>query len=254
MKELIITVAGTATRFNRDTNKDTLKCLYHTDRPDYSLLSQILKKSTDVDRFIIVGGYLYEELCSFAETNLKDYLHKIELVYNPYYREYGSGYSLIKGIEALSEKADEVIFVEGDLFFDVQSYDKVINSSKNVLTINREFILSDKAVALYVDTHKQIHYIYDTSHKYLSIPEPFEAIYNSGQIWKFTSLERLLDVVSDLTDEQIKGTNLEIIQNYFGDLSFDEYEIVPINVWYNCNTVADYQKVYLTIKQDENIK
>lgn len=254
MKELIITVAGIATRFNKDTDKDTLKCLYHTDMPEHSLLSQILQKSLDIDRFIIVGGYLYEELCSFVETNLKDYLPKIKLVYNPYYQEYGSGYSLIKGIKALAEKTDEVIFVEGDLFFDVQSYDKIIHCSKNVLTINREFILSNKAVALYIDTNKRIHYIYDTSHKYLSIAEPFEAIYNSGQIWKFTSLKKLRGVVSGLTDEQRRGTNLEIIQKYFGDLSCKEYEIVPMNVWYNCNTVADYQKVYLKMKQDENTK
>lgn len=33
MKYLIITVAGTATRFNRDTKEETLKCLYYTDEP-----------------------------------------------------------------------------------------------------------------------------------------------------------------------------------------------------------------------------
>lgn len=254
MKELIITVAGTATRFNRDTDKDVLKCLYYTESPEFCLLSQILKKSVDIDRYIIVGGYLYEELCFFVESYLKDYLPKVELIYNPYYREYGSGYSLIKGIEALSEEVDEVLFIEGDLFFDKQSYDRVIYSSKNVFTINREFILSNKAVALYIDTHKKIHYIYDTSHQYLFIPKPFEAIYNSGQIWKFTSLERLRHVVSDLTEDQIRGTNLEIIQNYFGNLSFEEYEAIPMEVWYNCNTVADYQNVYLIMTQNENIK
>ena len=36
MKYLIITVAGTATRFNRDTKEETLKCLYYTDEPQYA--------------------------------------------------------------------------------------------------------------------------------------------------------------------------------------------------------------------------
>ena len=38
MKYLIITVAGTATRFNRDTKEDTLKCLYYEDSSEYALL------------------------------------------------------------------------------------------------------------------------------------------------------------------------------------------------------------------------
>ena len=43
MKYLIITVSGTATRFNRDTMEETLKCLYYTDEPQYALLAQLLK-------------------------------------------------------------------------------------------------------------------------------------------------------------------------------------------------------------------
>lgn len=43
-----------------------------------------------------------------------------------------------------------------------------------------------KAVALYVDEIDKVHYIYDTNHSLLSIPSPIKAIYNSGQIWKFT--------------------------------------------------------------------
>ena len=61
MKTLIVTVAGTATRFNRDTEKDTLKCLYYRESPEYSLLYQILDKAENIDRYIIVGGYLYEQ-------------------------------------------------------------------------------------------------------------------------------------------------------------------------------------------------
>ena len=43
MKYLIITVAGTATRFNRDTEKETLKCLYYKDSPKFALLNQLIK-------------------------------------------------------------------------------------------------------------------------------------------------------------------------------------------------------------------
>ena len=69
MKYLIITVAGTATRFNRDTKEETLKCLYYTDEPQYALLAQLLKNCGEYDKYILVGGYLYEKLGRFVRTN-----------------------------------------------------------------------------------------------------------------------------------------------------------------------------------------
>lgn len=248
MRTLIITVAGTATRFNRDTDRDTLKCLYYRERPEYSLLSQLLKKAEETDRYIIVGGYLYEQLEEFIEQHLQQFHTKTELVYNPYYREYGSGYSLIKGIEAVSEDTDEIVFAEGDLFFDQDSFFRIQRSKRNVLSVNRDFILSDKSVALYLDEHEGIHYLYDTGHKSLFIPEAFKAVYNSAQIWKFTSPSCLRKVCGRLTEKQIRGTNLEIIQGYFGVLPPEQYEIVLMETWCNCNTVADYENVYSILK------
>ena len=249
MKTLIVTVAGTATRFNRDTEAETLKCLYYRESPKYSLLYQILDKAEDIDKCIIVGGYLYEQLEDFTERYLSCFKPQIKLVYNPYYREYGSGYSLIKGIEALPEETEEVVFVEGDLFFDRKSFAAVVASRQNVLTVNREFILSNKAVALYADEQDGIHYLYDTGHKLLVVPEGFKAIYNSAQIWKFFSPELLLKVMKGLSEKQMKGTNLEIIQGYFGKLSPEGYEILPMEEWHNCNTVADYNHVYSILKR-----
>lgn len=183
MKALIMTVAGTATRFNKDTSRDTLKCLYFQENSRYSLLYQILDKARSLDKYIIVGGYLFEELSAFINCNLQEFKDKIELVYNSHYEDYGSGYSLIKGIEAVPSECDEVIFVEGDLFYDGGSFEQVISSNNNVITVNREFITSRKSVVLYVDMNGHIHYLYDTKHLSLEIAEPFQAIYNSAQIW-----------------------------------------------------------------------
>ena len=62
MKTLIITVAGTATRFNRDTAVPTLKCLYEIGGYKNTLLYQILDKARDYDEYVIVGGYLTKSL------------------------------------------------------------------------------------------------------------------------------------------------------------------------------------------------
>ena len=182
---------------------------------------------------------MYEQLEEFAEQNLSCFKSKIDLVYNPYYREYGSGYSLIKGIEALPEGTEEVVFVEGDLFFDRRSFSAVLESCRDVITVNREFILSDKAVVLYLDEAGQGHYLYDVNHKSLFIPEPFQ----------FVAPGLLTQVARQLTEKQRQGTNLEIIQGYFGGLSSRDYEILPVELWYNCNTVADYELVYSKLKK-----
>lgn len=242
MKYLIITVAGTATRFNRDTKEETLKCLYYTDEPQYALLAQLLKNCGEYDKYILVGGYRYEKLGRFVKNELSGYGKKIELVYNEHFKDYGSGYSLYKGIEAIKEAGD-VTFVEGDLFFMATDFRQVYNSPKSVITINREPIYSNKAVALYINVDGKPRYLYDTNHQTLTVSEPFKAIFNSGQMWKFSSSERLLKTVDSLTKEQLQGTNLEIIQAYFSDMNSEEYDVVTFTDWFNCNTVADYDIV-----------
>ena len=243
MKVLIVTVAGISSRFNRDTSRNVLKCLYYEDSPTHSLLYQIVCKVLDFERVIIVGGYLYDELVMYAEKYLSNLGPQIELVYNAHYKDYGSGYSLIKGVERVPEVANEIIFVEGDLYFDNESFSLVKKSLYDVITVNHEFITSEKAVALYVDEIDKVHYIYDTNHSLLSIPSPIKAIYNSGQIWKFTSLSKLNSVISLLSPKQIQGTNLEIIQAYFDNIPVSDLNFIALNTWFNCNTDADYQKV-----------
>ncbi|MBR5709375.1 MAG: hypothetical protein IKX40_01320 [Thermoguttaceae bacterium] len=243
MKSLIITVAGMSSRFNKDATEKTLKCLYYEDYPSNSLLSLQISKTYDlVDEIVIVGGYKYEDLEQFIRNQIKDVSHKLKLVFNEHYFDYSSGYSLLKGIENTSNKTDEIIFIEGDLLFDTQSVKKIIDSSKDVISINTEPILSDKAVALYFDADNYPHYLYDVKHSCLEIREPFTAIYNSGQMWKFMNPNKARVVCQNLTPEQAQGTNLEIVQKYFGAYNRSQLDIIRINFWYNCNTVADYRE------------
>ncbi|MDE5870848.1 MAG: licC domain protein [Muribaculaceae bacterium] len=248
MRTLIVTVAGTATRFNRDTDEPALKCLYNIGGAKNTLLYQILSKASDFDEFIIVGGYLYGKLEAFVNSELGEFRDRIKLVFNPEYSTFGSGYSLILGIQNSNPQSDEVIFVEGDLYFDNTDFERIKQSEKNVFTVNHEPITAKKAVVVYENEEGYLRYLYDTSHSYLRITEPFLAVYNSGQVWKFMDIVKLFRVVSELSAEQTKGTNLEIIQGYFGDLKPDQYEMVEFSVWHNCNTVKDYETVYSRIK------
>ncbi|MCM1170223.1 MAG: NTP transferase domain-containing protein [Bacteroides sp.] len=249
MKSLIVTVAGKATRFNRDTETETLKCLYTKGDFRDTLLYRLLEASRSFDEMVIVGGFLYEKLENFIYTELKEFQDKITLVYNPHYEDYGSGYSLLKGLESVSPNAREVLFAEGDLYVDPGSYAKVVKAEGDVITVNREPIYANKAVVFYIDRERKIHYLYDTAHTELFIGEPFSSIFNSGQIWKFGNVNRLQQVAANLTEKQLRGTNLEIIQGYFGDLKADTLQILCFEKWHNCNTVADYDRVYGELKE-----
>ena len=243
MKSLIITVAGLSSRFNRDLEQPVLKCLYYEDNPCCSLLAMQISRTYDyVDEIVIVGGYKYDDLTTFVTKFIKDNEYKIKTVYNEHYHDYGSGYSLLKGIESLSKDTEEVTFIEGDLFFDEQSVEEILESRKDVISVNNEPILSNKAVALYFDANNYPHYIYDTNHSCLEIHEPFTAIYNSGQMWKFTNPSKLRKVCAELNQKQIEGTNLEIVQHYYGNIASGKLEIVRVDKWYNCNTVSDYKE------------
>lgn len=249
MKTLIITVAGTATRFNRDTETPTLKCLYEIGGPRNTLLYKILDKARDFDEFVIVGGYLFDKLKHFVDTDLDEFRERIKLVYNPEYSTFGSGYSLILGIQNVNPQAGEVVFVEGDLYYDEADFLKIKSAERNVFTVNHELITAKKAVVVYENDRHYLRYLYDTSHSYLTIPEPFLAVYNSGQVWKFLDIKKLARILDSLSPAQIKGTNLEIIQAYFGDLAQEEYEMVVFDTWHNCNTVKDYETVYSKISK-----
>lgn len=247
-KSLIVTVAGTATRFNRDTTEPTLKCLYGIGGTHNTLLYWILDKARDFDEFVIVGGYLYKKLSQYVDENLIGFKNRIKLVYNPEYSSFGSGYSLLLGIQEVDSQVGEIVFVEGDLYFDKEAFIKIVESDKNVFTVNHELITAEKAVVVYENEMHQLRYLYDTKHSYLQITEPFLGIYNSGQVWKFNDIDKLKAVINSLSTDQRKGTNLEIIQKYFGNLPQADLEMVIFDVWNNCNTIKDYEKVYKRIK------
>lgn len=246
MKILVITVAGMSGRFSESLGYSCLKCIYSEGGIEESLLYKMLHQNEEFDYYIIVGGFMYEELETAIKESFKEFGDKIILLKNDHYSDFGSGYSLylaLKKIVDMEWDFDEAVFAEGDLYVDGESFKKVCDSARNVITCNTEEILASKAVAFYVDRDYGIHYIYDTEHNILEIKEPFRAIFNSGQIWKFADAKRLKQIMLSMAENDWHGTNLALVQNYFGSLAMDEYDIVTFKEWVNCNTIADYKKM-----------
>ncbi len=244
LKVLLITAAGISSRFSQSLGKTCLKCIYSPTDITESLLYRMLHQDTTFDKYILVGGFLYEQLEMVLERSFSDLGNRIVLVKNEKYLEYGSGYSLYQGLqEVIKWDFDQVVFAEGDLYVDKDSFQKIVGCAKSVITCNNEPILADRAVAFYYDGKNGIHYIYDTCHSLLEVREPFRAIYNSGQIWKFAQPDLVRKICGDMREREWQGTNLVFIQRYFQELSPQEYNIVQFKNWINCNTISDYEKI-----------
>lgn len=247
MRVFLTTVAGSATRFSESIGKPTVKCIYNREDPAKTLLNHMLTQASDYDLFVVVGGFLINELEDYINTNLPSkFSEKVMLVNNEQYAEYGSGWSLYLGLDAAlkiyGKDITEVLFAEGDLFVDDESFSSVAGTKNSVITINSEAIKANKAVALYYDLENVPHYIYDTAHGQLKIDEPFTAVYNSGQIWKFTDIELLTDLVLNGDPERFTGTNLVLINEYFQKLAKngETIDIISMKTWINCNTINDF--------------
>ena len=242
-------MAGISSRFNKDVSEEDkiLKCLYHEENPQDTLIYRMLEKTSYADKIIIVGGYKYDDLINYINNNLPcDLKDKISTVYNDHFSDLSSGYSLYLGIKESLDNftdIDEILFVEGDLDIDTESFNKVVKSNNNVLTFNYEPIYSNKAVVLYQNENDGYHYLFNSDHGLLSLDEPFKAIFNSGQTWKFKDMEMLKIANDNFHENIIEDTNLGIIQKYFDLVDTDTIDMIGLMHWVNCNTREDYKLI-----------
>ena len=195
-----------------------------------------------MDKVILVGGYRYHTLERYVGQYQRDFSFSIELVYNPYYKELGTGYTLKVGLEACLKEphCEEIVMIEGDLFFDKESFEHVKTSCQSVVTYNYRPIDSRKAVIAYINQENVLKYIFSTSHGAVEINEPFLEIYNSGQIWKFKKIDRVKQLMKELPKEIWRGTNLLFVEAYFAGVKEAEREMIALKIWENCNTRMDY--------------
>ena len=246
MKVAIVTVAGISSRFNEGIpeNEKILKAIYTETSYKGTLLYHLLKKCSFADQIVVVGGYKFEDLYTYYVENLCESFGNVVFIKNEHFADLSSGYSLYLGIkEAVRLKADEVLFIEGDLDIDGESFDKVVRSEKDVLTYNHEPIYADKAVVLYKNDKEHYQYAFNSNHGMLTINVPFSCMLNSGQLWKFKDIDALSVANEKFYDENKAGTNLVIIQNYIDRRGSDRFDLIGLKRWTNCNTRQDYRKI-----------
>lgn len=246
MRTAIITIAGISARFNAGIPEDDkiLKAIYNEGSAKDTLLFHLLNKCSYADRIVIVGGYRYDDMREFFDTYLADSFPQTVFVKNDHFADLASGYSLYLGVcEALGFGSTEILFVEGDLDIDDESFGRVRDSKKAVLTYTTEPIYANKAVVLYQDAGGCYKYAFNSAHGCLTIDEPFACILNSGQTWKFTDMKALEESNEEFAQKDPGGTNLAIIQGYIDRVPAEPLELVKLDRWVNCNTREDYRKI-----------
>ena len=251
----IITVAGISSRFNEGIPEEDrrLKAIDYEKDKAGTLLYHLLEKCMYVDKIVLVGGYKYDDLKNYCEELPAPMKDKLILTCNGHYADLASGYSLYVGLKEVFDKLDnveKVLFVEGDLDIDRDSFDRVAEAVTNVLTYSFEPIYAKKAVVLYKNEKDHFKYAFNSSHGLLRIDESFSLILNSGQVWKFTDIEKLKEASEKFYEMERNGTNLRIIQNYIDSCDAKSFQLIGLSRWTNCNTIEDYKKITEFWKED----
>lgn len=243
-RALIITSAGSSTRFRHSVGKDVLKVIYYEGTPKECLLSYQLELISDewFDIILIVGGYAFAELRDFI-TQYEGNSPRLMTVYNDKFQKYGTCYSFACGLNALrSFEVDEIVFIEGDLMFDDASFSAIVNADSDVITANRNLIRGD-SVVFYTTITGEFRYAYNKNHHGLCIDETFTMIGNSGQVWKFRDAGLLHRIVNNFGAGLHDDTNLQPFERYFNSRGLDQVTFITFKDWFNCNTIDDYRAI-----------
>ncbi|WP_296866720.1 sugar phosphate nucleotidyltransferase [uncultured Methanobrevibacter sp.] len=150
--KVIILNSGMGTRLG-DFTKDKPKSLVNigSNETIFSKSISILSK-LDVDEFIITTGYLNDILKEYASTMFPDVNFKF--IHNPLYDKT----NYIKSIDLIPDLDDNVILLHGDLVFEEQVAECVINSKKSCVIIDSTIKIPDDDFKAKI-TNNEVKYI-----------------------------------------------------------------------------------------------
>ena len=150
--KVIILNSGMGTRLG-DLTKDKPKSLVNigSNETIFSKSISILSK-LGVDEFIITTGYLNDILKEYASTMFPDVNFKF--IHNPLYDKT----NYIKSIDLIPDLDDNVILLHGDLVFEEQVAECVINSKKSCVIIDSTIKIPDDDFKAKI-TNNEVKYI-----------------------------------------------------------------------------------------------
>ena len=146
--KVILLNSGMGTRLG-DLTKNNPKSMVKINENEtiFSRAISILSKF-DINEFIITTGYLNDILKEYAIKNFPDV--NFTFVHNPVYDKT----NYIKSIDLIGDIEEDVILLHGDLVFEVETAEKIINSKKSSVVVDSTIpIPKDDFKAKIVDSH-----------------------------------------------------------------------------------------------------
>lgn len=225
----IILAAGRGTRMASYSNSSPKSLLEFKGE---ALLSRQLRSFTEagINEFVIVGGYLLEQMKAFVDNSGYD----IKLLYNPFYAQMNSIGSLWFAREYMD---GDVFITNGDTFFENAIFSKLLNNnneyvfgvdeSKKNDADYRVILSNDEVVDMGKDISEQ-----DTMAEYIGIA----LIRQAG-----------INLFRDLMEKTVKSGNYNL---WWEDLFLElmaknrkiSYVDVTGSIWFEVDEVKDYRK------------
>lgn len=217
-----------------------------------------------IDQFKVLGEYNFTVIVGYgAESVVREVGtgeckgEIVNFIYNGKYDTRGCEYSLSLCAPAINPDNEDLIVVEGDLVTTTENLKRIFDhKGTSVLTRPREF-LGRKSVAVLCndESTRVIRFIYDQLHvfdmKTLSEIRPCLRVYDSFQVWKFSSGEDLRDfkfLLEKYRADSDYGCKDQEYQFASGLLSINEFigsrRIEPLSTafpedWINLNSEED---------------
>ena len=247
----IILAAGTASRL-RPLTSHTPKCLLKVGE------RTLLQRSIDalikagIREFVIVTGYLHEQIENFVRKTYQDSLPlgegrggSFRFIYNKDYETTNNIYSL--WLARPEAEGQEVLLLDSDLLYDGQIIERVLaDKHENVLTLIRHE-LGEEEMKVVIDAEGSIVEISKTCDPAIAAGESL-GIERMGKAYT-TALYKELD----------RMMNSEHLENKFYELAFQRliaqghtYSVLDVTDLFSCelDTVEDFENAKERIPAD----
>lgn len=217
-----------------------------------NLINQFLRLGIDKN-FTVVVGYASTHLVNSINRS-KDKGVNVTYVYNNFWEDYGSGYSLSTAWSTIQD--DEPLYiVEGDSVFSDHNLNLISSYSVSLCLVRGKDYLSSKSVAVLSHGIKVMAFLYDSTHMtdFSTFTQTNLDTYDSMQLWKINrddvkQFKRILkDINQDYLNYGSSGfkdqTNLTPLNRMISHgLSISYIETDDPDGWVNLNTKKDIEK------------
>lgn len=216
----VILAAGVGSRLGRSFPK----CLSVLPGGESILQRQVrLLRQCGISEIVVVGG--------FKIHLLMEYLADVYYRYNPVYYITNTAKSLLYGIEHI---VDDVIWMNGDVVFDEEVLEAVLNADENVVAVNTA-----------VCGEEEVKYRTDASGKLVAISKSVEDAFGEAvginKIGKST-IEALKDALRECSDSDYFERGLEYLIEWGVSISVQDISM------YRCIEV-DFEEDWEQVQQ-----